>query len=525
MRVLLVYPPITKPIGDVSTPIKCVFIGLAYLAAMLVKHKYEVSVLDCMGSLKNTGISDKWVRYGLTDIEIKEKIKEFKPDVVGITCMYTSYYRDALNIARIVKEYDNKILTILGGAHVSTFPDLIMKDTNVDCTVIGEGEYTLIDIVERFEKKQPFDYVKGILHRKNDVVIREDSREFIKDLDNLPFPAWHLLEYEAHKMVNENNTFLMRKPVGNILTSRGCPRNCSFCSVNLSWGTAWRARSAENVVDEIEYMVKTMGFREIHFVDDNMSTSKERIKAISQEIINRKIDIKWTNPTGIGYWTLSPDILDLMKESGCYRLTFGIESGSENTLKVIGRGKQHNWDKLQTTVDYANKIGLWTAATFIIGFPDETEEDFLKTLNKAKTLNLDFAVFYLLVPQPGTKIYSVYKAKKLLDFDPYIDPTYSGTDFSRLAVVYSNGFPTERFTLSELQDWLAKIYKSYFIYKVTSPKTYLNLVRKCRDIEDAIYIYGLAKVGIRMAYNAIFSKFSNQKIIDNKIELYNDDHS
>ncbi len=522
MKVLLFYPPITMPKGDISDPSKSTLIGLGYIASMLIKYGYETIIIDGYGDIKKSYIDDNWTRVGLTDTEVKEKISKFQPDVVGISCMFTPYYRDALNIARITKLCNPKILIVIGGSHVSSFPETLMKDQNVDCAVVGEGEYTLIEILERFKKKQSLDGVKGILHRKNGIIIREEPREFIKDLDRLPFPTWFLSEgYEKVLKLNKDNPFLMRKPIAHMITSRGCPKNCSFCSVSLTWGTQWRGRSAKNVVDEVEFLV-TKGFKEIHFVDDNLSVSKKRLTLICEEIINRKLDIKWAAPTGIGYWTLSPDILDLMKNSGCYRLIFGIESGSEDTLSVIGKGKQHNWEKLQSTINYANRIGLWTAATFIIGFPHETDEDFMKTLTRAKSLNLDYSIFYLLVPQPGTRIYNTYKEKKLLDFDRYLDPTYVGEDISQLSIVYSNGFANENFNLPELQDWLSKIYRSYFIYKAISPITYINLLRKIRSLEHAYYMWRMVKIGIKSLISAVFTKFNNQKIRNSKVELHSE---
>lgn len=519
MKILLIYPPITMPKGDISPPTKTILIGLGYIASMLFKHGYNLTIVDGMGELNRATYNDNWTRYGLTDSEIKHRIIEFNPDIVGISCMYTSYYRDALHVARIVKENNPGILTVLGGAHASAFPNEIMKDNNVDCVVVGEGEYTLLEIADRYSKKQALDGIKGIYYRKDNKVIKEEPREFIKDLDGLPFPAWHLLEYKKVNELNRDNRFVMRKPVGNILTSRGCPLDCSFCTSTASWGVRWRGRSARNIVDELEILNKELGFREIQFVDDNCSVSKERLISLCKEIINRKIDIRWTPISGLGYWSLSPDVLYLMKKSGCYRLTFGIESGSADTLRVIGKGKMHDWDKLRRTIGYANKIGFWTAGTFIIGFPHETEKDFRETLKKAEYLNLDFAVFYLLFPLPGTRIYKTFKDKKLLNFDPYLDPTYKGDDFSILARINTNGYPTENFNLAELQDWLSRIYRSYFLYKAVSFKTYLNLLRKLKTLEDVRYTYGLAGTGIRSFLKSLYSRYNIQMLRRSDINL------
>lgn len=494
---------------DVVNPSKCPLIGLGYIASQVQKYGHDVGIIDCMDDPAHvTSINNNLTRYGLTDLQISEIIEKFQPNVIGISCMFTSYFRDALNIAHLAKQYNPEIFTVMGGAHVTTFPELIMKGRNVDCVVIGEGEYAIVEILDHLENAKSLDGIKGIMHRYNGQIITEKPREPIQDLDKLPMPAWELMAKDKAKIdqINKFNPFNMRKPVGYMTTSRGCPRRCVYCSAPLIMGSKWRYRSASNVVDEIESLVNKFGCREIHFFDDNISVSKKRLMEICKQIIDRNIDIKWTAPPGIGYWSFDEEILDIMKKSGCYRITLGIESGSEPTLKLIG--KHHVWDELHHVVDYANKIGLWTYATFIIGFPHETKKDFLLTLNRAKSLNLDFAMFYLLVPQPGTPIYSIYKEKGLINLDPYLDPAYSGMDMYKLATVYANGTPTEHFTQKQLQDWLAKIFRSYILYKVFSFRTYFNLVRKINSFEEFRFMIGLVKLAVKYVIKSIFFKFN-----------------
>ncbi len=509
MKILLFYPYMTLYKDDVGNPSKCPLLGLGYIASHLKNSGHEAKIIDGMDNPAHlTAIDSVFTRYGLTDDQVSLEIENFNPDVVGISCMYTSYFLDALSIAKLAKKCNPEIFTILGGAHVTTFADSVMKDNSVDCAVIGEGEHVTVDIINRLEKKQKLDGIKGILHRNNGQVVQEEPRNAISDLDNLTMPAWDLMQNEKAMIdrLDRKKPFNMRHPVSYMISSRGCPRKCVYCSAPLVMGSKWRARSAVNVVDEIESLVRDFGSKEIHFLDDNMSISKSRLMEICQLIIDRKIDIKWTAPPGIGYWSFDEELLDIMKKSGCYRITMGIESGSEETLKLIG--KHHNWEKLHRIVNYANKIGLWTYATFIIGFPDETEKDFLLTLNKAKSLNLDFAMFYLLIPQPGTRIYKIYKEKGLIDFDKYLDPGYTGKDRYKLATAYANGTPTEHFSQKELQDWLAKMFRSYMLHKVFSPRTYFNLIRKIRSFEDVRFMGGLIKQAFVWVVKSVFFKFN-----------------
>jgi len=523
LRILLFYPPITIHRHDVGNPSKAPLLGLGYIAANLKHHGHEVKVVDCIDDPNHkTPMDSRLTRFGYIDSEIRNEISTFQPNVIGISCMYTSYFRDALNIARLAKQWDGETLTVMGGSHVTTFPELVMKDKNVDCVVIGEGENTIIEIINRYQQGTALNDIKGIVHRINGKVVQEAPRDRLDDLDQLPIPDWKIMEKEKKKIdeINMNNPFLMRQPVGYMITSRGCPRKCAFCSVHLSMGRKWRARSAANVVDEIEYLVHTLGGKEIHFMDDNVSVSKKRLVNICREILRRKIDIKWTTPTGIGYWNLDEETLSLMKLSGCYRITLGIESGSEETLRLIG--KRHNWEKVKSVITYANRIGMWTASTFIIGFPHEHETDFMMTLDTATSLGLDFAVFYLIIPQPGTSIYSLYKEKGLLNLDPYLDTEYPGEDKYRLATIYTNGTATKHFTQKELQLWLAKLYRKFLLFKLSSPKTYMNLARKVHSVEDFRYLSRLARLGIQYLYRSIFSKF-NYEMLRNKKELVSDD--
>lgn len=503
MKVLLIYPPVTLHRLDVSGAQWCAPMGLAYVGTAIQQAGHEVDVVNCLtpdapGNLKPTPhrIDADFTRHGFTDDQIADAVRSGAPDLVGVACMYTPYSWDAHNVARIVKKVDPKIPVVFGGAHTSTFSDIVMRDENVDVAVVGEGEATICDVLDRYGHGRSLDGCEGIIHRTGGLVKREPPRPFIDDLDDITFPNWDLMprEVEHAKRCHMSDRFLMRPPIGRLLTSRGCPKDCYFCSVKLMWTKRWRARSAKNVVDEIESLADKYGYREFHFVDDNSSVSKKRMHEICGEILSRKLDVRLATPTGIAIATLDREVLVKMKRAGFYRFCFGIETGDQAAQQTIG--KRIDLDKAREVIAIANSLGYWTSATFILGFPHEARADVQKTIDFAKMSNLDFAVFYLLTPQPGTEVYGILKQQGLIDLDPYLDP--HSEHWYRVGLTYINGFRNANLTNSELQELLSSAYKQFLLHKVFSLRTYFNAVRKIRSVEDFKYLLHLLHPAFNM---------------------------
>ena len=358
MNCLLVYPPTTAEV-----PAKSTLLGLGYLASVLRNRGHKVEIRDLFLAPKF------WFNQ--------------YPDVVCVSAMFTQYKDSTLMWINRLRENFPDIYVVAGGAYASTFPEEL--EDHVDCVVVGEGEEVICDVVE---------------HRPKGIV----KTERIQDLDKLPFPAYDLMMDDIKEMnyLSRNSPFLMRRPLAHMITSRGCPNACTFCAVKVAWGRRWIPRSAKNVVDEIEYLYK-LGFREIHFNDDNCSVNKERMYDICDFIIERGIDIRIACPTGIHVGSLERPLLRLMKKAGFYRLCFGIETGSPCMQKSIK--KNLDLTKVKQVIKDANDLGFWTAGTFIMGFPDETETDRQLTINFAKESGLDFPIFYNLQIQPKTEMY------------------------------------------------------------------------------------------------------------------------
>ncbi len=516
MNILLIFPPSTIYGKDPTIPSVVLPLGLAYIAAYLEREHYKVSILDARSLSKDRVIASSGkALYGLTDEELRIAVKNNSPDIVGISCMYTAYSADAHRVAKIVKGVNRDIPVLMGGAYASAFPDVVMKDNNVDAVVHAEGEETFLALVKRVENKKDFSGVAGATFRDSSgSVVVNPARDFIKDLDSIPFPARHLLDMSLY-LEKHAGPYAMRAPSSTIITSRGCPNACAYCTIKFVWGSRrWRGRSAVNVVDEMALLYNRYGVREFQIMDDSAGTSKVRLQEICREILKRGLDIKWTTPNGIAHWFLDEETLRLMKKAGCYRITFGIESGNIHTRVFIG--KPFPLEQAKRMMRFANNIGMWTICTFIIGFAFETEEAIMDTVDFACNSGTDMAVFYLLCPHPGTKVYEVFKNEGLLNLDTIMDPTVnlSDKDFEEIGLkLTGRELRTRYFGPEEIQRYLGLAYKNFFKASLKHFLNPLRIVRKIRNPEDLMYTLKICKMGTGMAFANIFKKtFMSQDI-------------
>ena len=485
-------------------------INLLYLASYLNSKGmdckiYELGIFD----LKNAKYLDNGkIRCGLTDEEITAIILKENPAVIGIGCLFTVYFWDIVEIAKLIKKVNPAIKVALGGNHATIFADSILKEAAFDFVVRGEGELTMLELCALvLAGNGDFSKVNGLSYKDSSgVVMRNPDRELIKDLDVLPMPDYSLLNVKAYSNPVENSPYVMRYPLIGMMTSRGCPGRCVFCTVKAVWGRTWRARSAQNTVDEVELLVKKHGIREISFLVDSVSINKKRWHEICTEIIKRKIDVKWTTPNGIAYWTLDNDTLDLMKKAGCYRVTFGIESANEETKKFIG--KPYPVAQAQALIRYANKIGMWTICTNILGFPYETKEQIMDTVNFAKTSGTDFALFFLLAPFVTSDVYEYFKKEGILNFDAvFTDNWLDDEKYSQIFRSMSGGgFATKYLTADELKKLQMEAFRGFMLHKAVSYiLNPLILLRKIRSFEDFLYMIKIALSGMNMIFKNFLS--------------------
>ncbi len=381
---MLIEPPQLRDWSELKGELDCEPpVGLLYLASALREHGHRVEVLDCFqkGYDERRGFNGK-VRIGLGDEEIAERIRAFKPEFVGISCIFFFNGTMARHICKVVKGVDRKITTIMGGIYPTVYSDEVIRDESVDVVVKNEGEVSIVEIVNKGIRS-------GIVHNP-----------YVEDLDTLPFPARDLINIDDY----QRKAFGMTsgRKFTTVLTSRGCPFKCSFCSAHKMWTRKTRFRSAENVLREISMLKELYDIREVHFIDENISLNKERFRKILKGL--KELDVKWTTPNGIALFTLDEEDVGLMAESGCYSLAMAYESGNQEVLTNIVR-KPLDLQKARRLTREVQRRGIKTRGFFIIGFPGETKEQILDTIRFANELELDMVGMNCLRPYPQTDVY------------------------------------------------------------------------------------------------------------------------
>jgi len=388
MRVLLIFPPVTheeiyskgiSSIGHVLPPL-----GLAYMASVLEKNGIDVKIIDA-------------IALRLTSQEIVEQTKKYSPDWVGISSLTPTIHR-SVEVANEIKKYNSDIRIVFGGPHVSQYSlETLVQYNSVDVAVVGEGEYTLLELV----KNNKPDNVKGVVFKNGQDIITNERREPVMNLDDLPFPARHLLPMDLYE---SGVSLSKRKPQATMITSRGCPYNCSFCSKTV-FGRTYRVRSPKNVVEEIEYLIDEYKVKEISFWDDIWGLDRSWAVNVCNLLIEKKLDLTWSCESRVNLVDLEK--LRLMKKAGCWNIFFGIETGNQDLLDLINKGT--TLEQARNAVKWAKKAGIEVRANFMLALPGETPEKAMKTIKFAKELNADFVKFNITTPYPDTKLYEQAK--------------------------------------------------------------------------------------------------------------------
>lgn len=425
MRILLINPPRSYYQGSKGARIGLP-LGLLYLAAILEKNGYQPKIFDCLISPRTKVVAkgDKII-HGPPDDVILEIIRKENPCIVGITNPFTAQLENAIHVADLVKQVDKRIITVIGGPHTSVqSQELLKENKNIDIGVKGEGEYTFLELIKKIEKGLSISDVSNISYRdEKQGVVKNKFKGFIKNLDELPYPAYQLFDMEEY--FNSLKQGLGPRPIVrqrsiSMITSRGCPYNCIFCSIHLHMGKLFRAHSPDYVIRHIKYVVDKYQVKHISFEDDNFSLDIDRCKKILKGIIDNRIKITWDTPNGIRADRVDEELVELMKESGCVELIFGIESGSQRVLDEI-IDKKLNLDKAIKAIQLCQKHKIKTKTFFIIGFPGETKKDILKTKDLTLSLYRKYKIepgLLIATPLIGTRLYQICKTKGYLIKEP-----------------------------------------------------------------------------------------------------------
>lgn len=411
-------------------------LGLLYAAW---KDKCDVKILDA--NIKNLSFE-----------EVKEEIENANPDIVCITCMSLEYDKAFKKFASLTKEVNNSILVIAGGIYPTLLPHKLISDVNIDYVIMGEGELRLPLLLDCIERQDDLSKIDGIAYKKDNKAVLQPVSTYIQDLDSLAFPCYEDIDLKLY--INQAAkysyyTYPRRFPYAFMISSRGCPFNCVYCSSKAINGPTIRYRSADSLIKETEELISNYGIKEIIFMDDNIYLDRKRLLQFLEYLSNRKFDLQWKSVNAAVY-ALDEEILLKMWNAGCYQIAFAIESGTKNGLRLMNKPIK-GFDKTRKLVAYAKKIGYEIGGLFIIGIPGETWEDIRTTIKFAEELDLDQISVNIATPLPATELYYKSKAEGLLPSNFSFDES----DFYGFGtpVITTNEFIPEELKILRAFEW------------------------------------------------------------------------
>jgi len=415
VRILLIDPPFKRFTGFVNFYFP---IGIAYLASVLRNAGNEVVIFDVDATKKGTDIDfcDEYkklelYRQGLNDnnhvvwVEMKRVLEDVDPDLVGITAM-TPKFGSVLKTADIVKQFNPDLRVVVGGPHPTLLPEHTLKSRNIDIVVKGEGEKTFLYIVRSLRNNGNLHVVRGISYRQNGQVCHNPPQPYIKELDEIPFPARDLL-------MNRKN--YSSEDMGVMMTSRGCPFDCSYCC--HMWQKKVRNRSIYNIIAEIREVKSAYQTTQFEFKDDSFTLNRKRMFDLCERIISEKLRINWSCSTRVNL--LDEQLIKIMKRSGCNVVKLGIETGSEKILEETKKGV--TFGQIRRAADLLNKHKVFWSGYFMMGLPTESEQDIRKTYEFMKELNPYYAGLGLYNPFPKTDLFDQAISMGLLYSDVDLD--------------------------------------------------------------------------------------------------------
>lgn len=388
MKIFLVNPPLTRE--EAAGKMKRIInllppLGIGYIAAVLEKEGFQVKIIDCPP-------------LNLTQENLYNLLKIEKPEIIGFT-ITTISVRSAIIAAQNAKALLPNALIVIGGSHPTALPEETMREGPFDAGIIGEGEYSFLELAQKFRSgSRDFSDIRSLIYRKDSELILTKDKPLIENLDSLPFPALHLFPplSKYHPMPGNAR----KTPYVQMITSRGCPYRCTFCDRRV-FGERYRVRSPKNVVDEIERLIEGYGVREVKFNDDTFTIDQKRVFQICEEILKRNLKIIWACRTHAK--NTSRDLLRIMKRAGCWQIGLGLETGDINMLKEIN--KSMTLEEGKRTITWAKEFGINVKVSFMFGLPGETKETIQRTTDFAKTLKADIVNFHIFIPFPGTELF------------------------------------------------------------------------------------------------------------------------
>jgi len=376
-------------------------IGLMYVAAALEKAGFEVQMLDNYLMKKSMD-------------EIKQLVTNLNPQIVGITCGSATYAR-SVETARAIKEALPDCRIVVGGWHASYVPDSLLANPEIDYVIVGEGERAVTQLASCITSgnEPAASAIPGVACRRQGRNIK-NLPKFIENLDEIPYPARHLLPLELYDRTIE---YLSVKPADVMSISRGCVFNCGFCETKKLWGNIYRAFSPQRIIDEIKDLQSKYSTKGLYFINDNFTLRKKETIELCDLMIKNKLDLEWVCDTRVDI--VNQEVLEIMSKAGCKTIFFGVESGSQEILQRIGRNT--TLEQIEKAFSLCRKNGIQTACSFMLGVPDETLADMEKSIKFAKKLDPDWCQFNIFIANPDSKLYQeVLESKNYVRLDEFL---------------------------------------------------------------------------------------------------------
>lgn len=457
-KVLLITPPYHS--GVVESAGVWMNVAFVYLAGSIRQAGHVPVIYDAMSA---------WHTYD----DIRKRIEAEKPDVVGTTA-FTAEIVDALKVLKLAKEINPRITTIIGNSHPTYCYDEILNapDNPVDFIVMGEGEETVVELIDCLSSGGDPGKVRSLAFVRDDKVTVTPPRPFIKDLDSLPM-AWDLVDWKLYTYKPMKDSVL-----AIVSTSRGCSQKCSFCSQQLFWKRHWRGRSAEHVVAELEHLRDAYGVNVVMFADETPTLDGKRWERILDLLIERKVGTKILMETRVDDIIRDEHIMDKYRLAQVDHIYVGVEATTQAALDTFN--KNIKVEDSKRALDLINAQDIVSETSFVLGMPDDTPEGMARTLELAKYYNPDMAFFLAIAPWPYSEIY------------PSLKEHIEVWDYSRYNLVEPVVKP-KNMTLKEVHDWLGKASREFFTHKMNtldsmSPKKREFMIKVIHIIATSSYL-------------------------------------
>ncbi|MBS3121385.1 radical SAM protein [Candidatus Woesearchaeota archaeon] len=458
MKIIFINPPFTNYVGGIKGyGGKSMPLNLTYLASYLISKGYE-----------NTSILDAEA-LELSYEQVLEHIKKEDPDIIGFTSP-TPSFQQVVDLSNLIKQQNPHVKIIIGGPHSSALPLDTAKEPSLDFVCFGEGELTMLELVEFIEKgRTDYDKIDGLIYKEGEKIIQNKQRKLTENLDIFPFPVRNLVP--RHLYYPPPTKSVSDKKGTSMVTSRGCPFNCTYCVAKVVWTRRVRYRSVKNVVDEMEECVNKYNLGEFNIHDELFTANEKRVIELCKEIINRKLDVGWVCMARVD--TIhSKEMLEYMKKAGCGKIVFGFESGSQKILDLMKKGT--TVEQAIRAVKLVKESGIKTSGNFMLGNIGETLETMRETIDMAKKLNTDTIAFFQTSPYPGTEIYYTALEKG------YLRKDIQWKDFALLSKT-APALNLPNLPPEEVAKWVKKGYKEFYL----RPSYILNQIACIKNWRDA----------------------------------------